>query len=390
MKRSFATAVVLLSLACQELSPGSTPHLGGAPQPEAAPATAAGHTEPPPSGVVAGVSTDPPPEPLHDRRERHLRRVRQLTSAQQVAAPRFSADGQWIYFLERRTGQVRVRRVPAGGGDARQPALGQDVAVPQPAGTPWALSSGRGQSSVRAPDRHTGQTGTPPTLSEGHGGLCLAVAAPSCPKEAWPELLGLLPCHGTTVVPLTAGASCLAPPAESLPCAESNRGSSACPLVAGDSARLSLRLPGGSEAKLQTPPGTEFSPAFSPDGSQLVFVSQPTDGLSRLLRLSIATPATEPELLGPEAVRTLEPVFTSKGDAVLFASTADDTAGQELELMLASVSGGKLERVTFQPGADRSPAFSPDGHFLTWLSERNTEQPGQADLFAAEWLDATP
>ncbi len=52
---------------------------------------------------------------------------------------------------------------------------------------------------------------------------------------------------------------------------------------------------------------------------------------------------------------------------------------------MVGVIGGALERITFTPGIDRFPTFSPDGHSIAWVSERNADAHAQ-DLFIAEWV----
>jgi Tol biopolymer transport system component len=49
--------------------------------------------------------------------------------------------------------------------------------------------------------------------------------------------------------------------------------------------------------------------------------------------------------------------------------------------------GGTPERVTFAPGFDGFPVFSPDGEWLVFASNRADAGSGQTNLFLARWVE---
>lgn len=49
--------------------------------------------------------------------------------------------------------------------------------------------------------------------------------------------------------------------------------------------------------------------------------------------------------------------------------------------------GATLERVTFSPVFDAFPMFGPDGRYPVFASNRNAREPGDTNLFIAEWMD---
>ena len=57
------------------------------------------------------------------------------------------------------------------------------------------------------------------------------------------------------------------------------------------------------------------------------------------------------------------------------------------ELYMINLDGEGLERVTFDEAFDGFPMFSPDGTKLIWASNRYAEDPGNTNLFIADWVD---
>jgi TolB protein len=107
--------------------------------------------------------------------------------------------------------------------------------------------------------------------------------------------------------------------------------------------------------------GSNSAPAWSPDGRQIV-ATLSRDGGSQLY--AIDANGGEPRRLTQSASIDTEPVFTPDGKSIYFVS---DRGGAP-QIYRMSASGGNAERVTFSGNYNISPAISPDGKYLAYVS----------------------
>jgi TolB protein len=107
--------------------------------------------------------------------------------------------------------------------------------------------------------------------------------------------------------------------------------------------------------------GSNSAPAWSPDGRTLALTLS-RDGGSQLYAVDVA--GGEPRRLAQSNSIDTEPVFTPDGKNIYFVS---DRGGAP-QIYKMSASGGLAERVTFVGGYNISPAISPDGRWLAYIS----------------------
>ncbi|MES2241662.1 MAG: Tol-Pal system beta propeller repeat protein TolB [Pseudomonadota bacterium] len=107
--------------------------------------------------------------------------------------------------------------------------------------------------------------------------------------------------------------------------------------------------------------GSNSAPAWAPSGNQLV-ATLSRDGGSQLY----AIPATggEARRLTQSASIDTEPAFSPDGKYVYFVS---DRGGSP-QIYRMGANGGNVERVTFTGSYNISPALSPDGRWLAYIS----------------------
>lgn len=124
--------------------------------------------------------------------------------------------------------------------------------------------------------------------------------------------------------------------------------------------------------------GSNSAPAWSPDGQRLV-VTLSRDGLAQLYTLPV-TGGTPTRLTRSSGIDT-EAVFAPDGQSVFFVS---DRGGGP-QIYRVAVAGGDAERVTFQGDYNISPAISAEGRHLAYI----TRTAGGFRLMLQDMTDGT-
>jgi TolB protein len=107
--------------------------------------------------------------------------------------------------------------------------------------------------------------------------------------------------------------------------------------------------------------GSNSAPAWAPDGRMLA-VALSQGGLTQLWRLPAA--GGNPDRLTNSRAIDTEPVYSPDGQQIFFVS--DRGGGPQVYRMTAN--GGGAERITFDGDYNISPAVSPDGRTLAYVS----------------------
>jgi Tol biopolymer transport system component len=145
-----------------------------------------------------------------------------------------------------------------------------------------------------------------------------------------------------------------------------------------------MNADGSNVRRLTTEPGYDGGPFFLPDGSRIVWRHFDESGM-------IADVWTM-KLDGSDKRRVTDfksmswaPFYHPSGDYFIF--TSNKLGFDNFELFLVDAKGEhEPVRVTFTPGFDGLPVFSPDGKKLCWTSGRTSD--GKSQLFLADWNDA--
>jgi len=110
--------------------------------------------------------------------------------------------------------------------------------------------------------------------------------------------------------------------------------------------------------------GSNSAPAWSPDGRTLA-VTLTRDGGSQLY--TIDANGGEPRRLMQSSGIDTEPAFSADGGSIYFVS---DRGGAP-QIYRVPVGGGNAQRVTFNGTYNISPCISPDGRWLAYISRQS-------------------
>lgn len=119
-------------------------------------------------------------------------------------------------------------------------------------------------------------------------------------------------------------------------------------------------LTSGSRAVLANFKGNNSAPAWSPDGSKLAIVL--TYGANSQIYTIAASGGDVKQITKSNAIDT-EPTFSPDGSQIYFSS---DRGGKP-QIYKVPVVGGTPSRVTFEGAYNVSPRFSPDGKSLAYI-----------------------
>lgn len=110
--------------------------------------------------------------------------------------------------------------------------------------------------------------------------------------------------------------------------------------------------------------GNNSAPAWSPDGNQLAVVLS-RDGISQIYTMGLDGSNLRRVMRSP--LIDTEPQYTPDGGSLVFTS---DRGGSP-QIYRVPVSGGEAQRITFNGSYNISPALSPDGNKLVYVTRRN-------------------
>ena len=120
---------------------------------------------------------------------------------------------------------------------------------------------------------------------------------------------------------------------------------------------------GYNEQALLTSREPLMSPAWSPDGKQIAYVSFER---KRAMVFVQSLTSSQRKLIADFPGSNSAPVWSPDGKQIALVLTRDDQS----QLYLADSNGKHLRRLTYSDAIDTEPSFSPDGQWLLFTSDR--------------------
>jgi Tol biopolymer transport system component len=174
----------------------------------------------------------------------------------------------------------------------------------------------------------------------------------------------------------------------------------------GDLEIYSMAPDGSDVRRLTHEPGYDGGPFFSPDGRKIVYRAHHPESPEELadyralLRADRVRPGvleiyvmnadgSDKRQLTDNGAANFAPFFHPNGRQVIFSSNLHDPDSRNFDLYLIDLDGTGLSRVTTHPEFDSFPMFTRDGRHLVFASNREARNPGDTNLFIAEWIEET-
>ncbi len=172
----------------------------------------------------------------------------------------------------------------------------------------------------------------------------------------------------------------------------------------GDLDIYTMDADGSNLKRLTNTLGYDGGPFFSYDGTKIIYRAYHPEAedekadYQRLLGQNLIRPTrldifvmdadgSNKRQLTDNGAANFAPYFFPSGDRVIFSSNMHQPRGRNFDLYAINIDGTGLERVTYHEEFDGFPMFNSDGTKLVWGSNRFNAEPGDTNIFIADWVE---
>ncbi len=317
--------------------------------------------------------------------EKHLRNIRQLSFGGENAEAYFSMDGQKLTMQSTREGYPcdRIYTMNIDGTDTRLVSTGHGV-------TTCSFWAPDGQRIVYCSTHLVDDTCPPkPSMSQGY---------------VWPLYKGydIFSCKpdGSDLNRLTDT------PGYDAEAVYSNDGSKVLftSVRDGDLELYTMSPDGTNPVRLTHELGYDGGAFFSWDDKMICYrASHPTDSAevadyTGLLEQGLIRPGklelwvmnadgTGKRQVTSNGAANFCPFFHPDGKRLIFASNMNDPQKRNFDLYMINLDGTGLEQLTFNESFDGFPMWNKEATKLVFASNRNQVNPGETNIFIADWVE---
>jgi dipeptidyl aminopeptidase/acylaminoacyl peptidase len=126
-----------------------------------------------------------------------------------------------------------------------------------------------------------------------------------------------------------------------------------------------MKPDGTGQRRLTTSAADDFGPAWTPDGSRILFATN-RDGNYEIY--SMAYDGTDVRRVTTNAATDIQPSVSPDGTKIAFSSNRGTSTNFDIYVM--NTNGSNVVRLTTDAGGDFAPDWSPDGTTLAFHSDR--------------------
>lgn len=134
-----------------------------------------------------------------------------------------------------------------------------------------------------------------------------------------------------------------------------------------------------------TPNAGEQSPAWSPDGTRIVFSRHQGFGSGGDIYTIAADGSSREQLVYRQQLETLPTSWSRDGRYVLFDLADDRGGGRRVDVMLLPMDGGAPRPFLNEPRTEERAVFSPDGRWVAYITHDN----GPPQVYATNFPEGT-